>query len=516
MFTQLFALIFFLSILYVILYFIYRIFKYFHSRIKYKEKVRKLIVELHNKNNQLQRYEIQVENLKNEIKNYNILVNKMKQAIYNLKEENAQLKRYEIQVETYKNVIKKYNTVVNRMKQAIYDLNEENDQYNMDLELNDKIKKKLMILDKIKRLISGYGDDYIAISQSIIDNIANQYDSASVSKKYKIAKQYTKKLIKENKAVISSISNNSLNQLLLFAFNTKVDQIVNKVKIENIGKLKAEIKDLYDFLNHLSEPFYKTQILTDYLKAKLKELNYAYALVILKNKERDEQRIIKEKIKEEARLQKEYKDKIQQTAKEEAKIKAALDQVKSELLKASEEQKRSYELELKKLEDKLHTAEERNKRAISMAQKTKAGYVYIISNIGSFGEDVYKIGMTRRLEPLDRISELSNASVPFSFDVHAMIYSEDAPNLEYELHKRFNENRINKINPRKEFYRIKLSDIQSEVNKMGLSVEFTLLAKASEFRETQAMANLSLEEKTEQLNRLIAEDKKLIDLNTEE
>ena len=175
----------------------------------------------------------------------------------------------------------------------------------------------------------------------------------------------------------------------------------------------------------------------------------------------------------------------------------------------------SYELKLKDLEEKLRETEEKNQRAISMAQQTKAGYVYIISNIGSFGENVYKIGMTRRLEPLDRISELSNASVPFSFDVHALIYSDDAPNLEYELHKRFNENRINKINPRKEFYKVNLKEIEAEVKIMGFDIKFTLLAKASEYRETIAMENLSIEEKTQYLNKLISEDKKNITLNLE-
>ena len=128
------------------------------------------------------------------------------------------------------------------------------------------------------------------------------------------------------------------------------------------------------------------------------------------------------------------------------------------------------------------------KRAESMAQKTRSGYVYIISNIGSFGEDVYKIGMTRRLEPMDRVKELGDASVPFSFDVHAMIYSEDAPALEKELHNKFNEKRINKVNLRKEFFNVKLSEIEEAVkNKIGTSIKFTKLAEAVEYRQSKLM-----------------------------
>ena len=122
-----------------------------------------------------------------------------------------------------------------------------------------------------------------------------------------------------------------------------------------------------------------------------------------------------------------------------------------------------------------------------MAQQTKCGYVYVISNIGSFGEEVFKIGMTRRLEPSDRVRELGDASVPFSFDIHAMIYSNDAPSLEYTLHKRFVELQVNKANRRKEFFRVSVSDIRKIVEEMGLQAHWTIAAEALEYRETQAI-----------------------------
>ena len=122
-----------------------------------------------------------------------------------------------------------------------------------------------------------------------------------------------------------------------------------------------------------------------------------------------------------------------------------------------------------------------------MAQQTKAGHVYIISNQGSFGDNVYKIGMTRRLEPLDRIHELSSASVPFPFDVHALIWSEDAPALETLLHKKFALSQVNKVNFRKEFFRLPLSEIRAELEKSGLNVKWTISAEASEYRESLAI-----------------------------
>jgi len=122
-----------------------------------------------------------------------------------------------------------------------------------------------------------------------------------------------------------------------------------------------------------------------------------------------------------------------------------------------------------------------------MAQQTKSGHVYIISNMGSFGENVYKIGMTRRLEPLDRVKELGDASVPFEFDVHAMIWSNDAPSLEFALHKEFVRAQVNKVNPRKEFFRLPLHDIKKVIDSKGIDTSWTMAAKAAQYRETLAI-----------------------------
>lgn len=139
-------------------------------------------------------------------------------------------------------------------------------------------------------------------------------------------------------------------------------------------------------------------------------------------------------------------------------------------------------------------AEDSNKRALSMAQQTKSGHVYVISNIGSFGEDVYKIGMTRRLEPLDRVKELGDASVPFKFDVHAMIYSEDAPDLENELHKEFENNRVNLVNRRREYFNVSLDLIEEVVLKNNSEIEFIKVPEAGEYRESIILRNDKLKE----------------------
>ena len=145
-----------------------------------------------------------------------------------------------------------------------------------------------------------------------------------------------------------------------------------------------------------------------------------------------------------------------------------------------------------------------------MAQQTKSGHIYIVSNMGSFGDDICKIGMTRRLDPLDRVKELGDASVPFTFDVHAIIYSEDAPSLEKRLHKKFGDGRVNLINHRKEFFYATLDEIEVVVKEMGHDVEFTKIAEASQYREStmiRTQQKLKLE-KQQQLQR-IQEDEAL-------
>lgn len=144
-----------------------------------------------------------------------------------------------------------------------------------------------------------------------------------------------------------------------------------------------------------------------------------------------------------------------------------------EALRAAEGAHRE-ELEKQRLalEQKIQEVHAQYERAKSMAQLTKQGHVYIISNIGSFGENVFKIGMTRRLEPMDRVKELSGASVPFDFDVHAMISCDDAPALEKTLHDSLEKYRINRINLRKEFFRVKLEKIINEVERHHGQVEY--------------------------------------------
>lgn len=163
--------------------------------------------------------------------------------------------------------------------------------------------------------------------------------------------------------------------------------------------------------------------------------------------------------------------------------------------------------QIEELEQELKKAQEKKERALSMAQQTKRGYVYIISNIGAFGENVYKIGMTRRLEPMDRVKELGDASVPFQFDVHAMIYSDEARTLEHELHKAFTYRKVNMLNNRKEFFKVNLDEIEKTIKDLGFEAEFMRLPEAMQYRETLAiLEKLNNQEEIRTIDEIIAEE----------
>lgn len=198
------------------------------------------------------------------------------------------------------------------------------------------------------------------------------------------------------------------------------------------------------------------------------------------------QELEREKERDEREAQREYERAIKKALKEEEKAQEALEKKKKEL---AEEQVQEKILKLQEqiqgLEKALAEARELRERAMSMAQQTKIGYVYVISNIGSFGKDVYKIGMTRRLDPMERILELSNASVPFPFDVHTFIYSEDAPALEADLHRRFDAKKVNSINYRKEYFHVTLDEIKAALKEKGVDANFVDEPDAFQYRESR-------------------------------
>ena len=206
-----------------------------------------------------------------------------------------------------------------------------------------------------------------------------------------------------------------------------------------------------------------------------------------------EQEEQKHRLREEEKALRELQREKEQAEKDAAKAQAAIKKNEAALTKAkTEAQVKKLQAQIEELKIALQRAEERRDRAISMAQQTRCGYVYIISNIGSFGEGIYKIGMTRRIDPMMRVHELGSASVPFPFDVHAMIYTEDAPGLEAHLHKVFDRHKVNAVNWRKEYFRVPLEEIRKEVENFGISCQWMNEPAAEQFRESEWMYRVGL------------------------
>lgn len=359
-------------------------------------------------------------------------------------------------------------------------------------EAKENAEKYINAARAMKNKIDGYGDEWIIPNRSVLDELAESYQFTDVGKELKKARELTDNLIRTHKAAscdyVEPVRRNAAIQFVIDAFNGKVDTALAKVKHNNYGKLAQEIKDSFDSVNFNGSAFRSARITDMFLQARLNELKWAVAVNEIMIEEREEQRRIKEQLREEERARKEYEKAIKEAEKEEKTIKQAIEKATREMLNASEEKRLALEQRLAELQQKYEEAEAKNQRAISMAQQTRSGHVYVISNIGSFGDDVFKIGMTRRLEPLDRVRELGDASVPFSFDVHAMIYSDDAPSLENQLHKVFNENQVNKVNSRKEFFNVSLRDIKSTIEDMNINAQWTISAEAREYRESLAIA----------------------------
>lgn len=349
------------------------------------------------------------------------------------------------------------------------------------------------VANSMKNKIEGYGDEWIVPNRSVLDELAENYEFTDAGRELQKARELTKSLIKTSKAAscdyVEPNRRNTAIKFVLDAFNGKVDSTLSKIKHNNYGKLSQEIKDAFQLVNYNGSAFRSAKITDIYLQARLNELKWGVAVNEIMLEEKEEQRRIKEQLREEEKARREYERAIKEAEKEEKTIQQAIDKATKELMLAGEEQRLALEQKLAELQIKFEEAEAKNQRAISMAQQTRSGHVYVISNIGSFGENVYKIGMTRRLEPLDRVRELGDASVPFAFDVHAMIYSDDAPSLENHLHKVFNEKQVNKVNSRKEFFNVGIKDIKSTVANMNIDAHWTMFADAKEYRESLAIEN---------------------------
>lgn len=311
------------------------------------------------------------------------------------------------------------------------------------------------------------------------------YDSsAAYARAMAELKDRQKAMISASQAVVCSTTwtiNGSLTEgkantkrqirLTLRAFNNECDVCVSRVSWRNYTKMQEQIVQACTVINKANIGNCIT-ITSGYLDLKLEELRLAYEEKLKKREEAELLRDERAREREEMRAQKELEIAARKAAEEEARQIRALAKARAELEAATAAEREQLEQRIQELEERITAAGDLKERAISMAQQTRIGHIYVISNVGAFGQDVFKIGMTRRLEPIERIHELGGASVPFPFDIHAMVFTQDAPSLERALHGQLDPYRINRVNNRKEFFRAPLAIVKEAVQAHASDATF--------------------------------------------
>lgn len=408
----------------------------------------------------------------------------------------------------YKNIEISENTILKITESAkiqfqfsrSYDYSKETDILNKDYEqkvfdLNTDFNRKKTLLEaelysikkEIKLLNSKLIQKYYMFSD--YDGITSE----ECRSKLLLLKQEEKEL-RENEKDIKIIfeSKNKTKERcirqILRNFNSECDNIILNIKTSNIDACQNKISKSFDTLNKL----YRQDGISlekDVLEIKLKQAALMYTYELKYQQEKEIQRAIKEQMMEEAKAEREIQEQKKKIEKDMQQHISEINRLMKYMQKSQiDVEKELYIEKIKELEEKIKSLEADKELVLEREANSKAGFVYVISNIGSFGEDIYKIGMTRRLEPMDRIKELSSASVPFEFDVHAMIFSSDAPELENLLHKHFANNAVNKVNPRKEFYNVKIESIEKVVREnYNDTVKFTKIPVAAEYRQSLNM-----------------------------
>lgn len=334
--------------------------------------------------------------------------------------------------------------------------------------------------------------------EDLVPSVSLQFHSLDVKelrKAYKENEKQIDQLMELYKSRYTTKSNKSIYSLVVIALKAELQNVLYNLKYDKLEKSIEDIKTIS--AKYLKIAAEGNQSIAGTLTKFVGEMEYLfinavkieYSYYTKKEQARQEQLALKEQMRQEAEERKALEAEKKKVEKEESKYKAEIEKLQGTLEQAdsdAETQKlRARILELQKqLSDVVVKKEE-----ITNLQNGKAGNVYIISNLGSFGKDVFKIGMTRRLDPQDRINELGSASVPFKFDVHSFIFSEDAVALEKKLHDTLNEKRLNKINLRKEFFKVDISELEELVSSIDPTAEFNKTMLAEEFHQSEELSN---------------------------
>lgn len=369
------------------------------------------------------------------------------------------------------------------------------------MNLNKKkqeIEAKSKELDKISKDIITFSDEVLVQEYGLYQPRYNFMSSDVYKGRLTTIRNQQKQMIKQDIAASGNtdwtVNNNKakgrkmvndMKKLLLRAFNSECDETIGKVKYNNIETSVRKIVKSAEQIQKLGT-IMSVYINQSYIDLKIVELYLAFEYQQKKQQEKEEQRELRAQQREEAKLKKEIEEKRKKIKKEQTHYQQALKNLLSQIKEHGE----TEDLIAKKaeLETELSNIDKSIKDIDYREANQKAGYVYVISNVGSFGENIYKIGMTRRLEPQDRVDKLGDASVPFKFDIHAMIFSDNAPALEAALHRAFEDRKLNMVNTRREFFYVTLDEIKQVVKEnFDKTVEFIDFPDAEQYRTSLKM-----------------------------
>lgn len=314
-------------------------------------------------------------------------------------------------------------------------------------------------------------------------------DTKALNKAYKDNDKQITELLGQYQERYTTKANKAIYSLMVIGLRSELQNILTNLKFDKIDNAIEQIKAVTakyiaiagEGNQSIASTLTKFIGATEYLFINAAKIEYDY--YVKKEQARQEQIAIREQMRQEAQERRELEAQKKKIEAEESKYHSEIAKVKQQMLEASEAEKAAYEARILELKSQLSDITVKKDTIVNL-QNGKAGNIYIISNLGSFGENVFKIGMTRRLDPQERIDELGSASVPFKFDVHSFIFSKDAVSLETELHQRLNDKRVNKVNLRKEFFNATVDELEELVSEIDPTAEFNKTMAAEEYRQS--------------------------------
>ena len=433
------------------------------------EELKKKLADLHA--DEYYQVKKQLDNMNQEISDNIEILSRKQEEISSLSDQNSKLEK---QVETLRKKLSRSKELYQSIEYALSNF------LDMDVHYNGC---RLNRLDQI---------DLDTLAPSVILKL-HSMDVKDLRKAYKENEKQIDQLMELYESRYTTKANKSIYSLMVIALKAELQNVLYNLKYEKLDKSLEDIHSIST--KYLKIAGEGNQSIAGTLTKFIGELEYLfinavkieYNYYVRKEQARQEQLAIKEQMRQEAEERKALEAERKKVEKEESKYKSEIEKLNQALSESSSDTEMDkLKARILELQSQLSNVILKKEEIVNL-QNGKAGNVYIISNLGSFGENVFKIGMTRRLDPQDRVNELGSASVPFKFDVHSFIFSEDAVGLEKKLHDMLNDKRLNKVNLRKEFFKISIEELEELISSIDPTAEFNKTMLAEEFRQSLEM-----------------------------